>query len=162
MKLRFTPLFLISWALGVAVPFNAAAQNGQVRIVYFSEPRCGYCERLKTLEIPEWQMRYGEQLRILEVDISTSRGWDLFQSTIEFHALPRAGVPMMILDNHVLLGLTEILNRLDGMIAHYLTLDGTEWPPIPGLEELLAELDEGVGTNIDSSNWANIKASFTE
>ena len=140
MKHRLPLLLFIGWALCTATSFSVAAQTGQARVVFFTSPRCGYCHKVKDEDIPPLQSRYGAQLHLFEIDISTSLGRSLFEAAIDFYELPpeRRFVPMMILQGDILVGSTEIKAQLDGLVAQCLATGGNDWPAIPGLEAQLA------------------------
>lgn len=141
MKYRFLLLLYIAGALIIACPFSveAHAQTGQARVVYFSSPGCGYCQQLESQDFPVLHRRYGKQWHLFTVDTSTALGRSLFEATVEFYELPprRRYVPLMIVAEHILVGLDEVRAQLDRLVEQSLAADGNDWPAIPGLEAQL-------------------------
>ncbi len=136
MKCQLLLLLYIAAALNTANPFSVEAQTGQARVVYFSSPGCGYCQQLEGRDLPVLQRRFGEQLHIFTVDTSTALGRSLFEATVEFYELPprRRFVPLMIVAEHILVGLDEVQAQLERLVGQSLAANGNDWPAIPGLE----------------------------
>jgi Predicted membrane protein len=90
--------------------------------------------------LPPLQQRYGDQLQILMIDVDQAQGAALYRHAIAVYAIPetRRGVPTMIISDTVLVGSVEIPQRLPGLIETLLARGGSDWPPIPGLADLLA------------------------
>jgi len=90
--------------------------------------------------LPPLQQRYGDQLQILMIDVDQAQGAALYREAIAVYAIPEArrGVPTMIISDTVLVGSVEIPQRLPGLIETLLARGGSDWPPIPGLADLLA------------------------
>ncbi len=114
----------------------AGAQEPQVRVVFFTSPVCNFCTLVEERDLPPLEERYGEQLWILRVDTTRAQGREMFERAWELYDIPpeRRGVPMMIVDDQVLVGAAEIPAQLPGLVARYLEAGGLDWPVIPGLE----------------------------
>jgi uncharacterized membrane protein len=86
---------------------------------------------------PPLRDQYGEQLYILEVDVSTTEGQLLYQEALDTFEIPdeRRGVPTLIVADVVMVGSAEIPEQFPGLIETYLAQGGIDWPPLPGLEE---------------------------
>ncbi|MBK8048688.1 MAG: vitamin K epoxide reductase family protein [Anaerolineales bacterium] len=84
--------------------------------------------------------KYGDQLLIAGVDVTTADGQALYQAAISRFAIPedRLGVPTLIIGTTVLVGSEEIPDQLPGLIEQGLAASGILWPDIPGLEDALA------------------------
>jgi uncharacterized membrane protein len=91
-------------------------------------------------DLPSLFEKYGMQLEIVGVDVSQMEGSALYQAAITHFQIPenRLGVPTLVIDQTVLVGSLEIPEQLPGLIEHYLSQGGVDWPGIPGLDEVLA------------------------
>jgi|GEM_PF-672366 len=130
-------LLLLVVLLGVG---PVAAQEPQVRVVFFTSPTCSFCAQVEERDLPPLENEYGERLRIQRIDTTTQRGQRLFQRALDHYNVPaeRRGVPMMILDGHVLVGAREIPAQLPGLVSTYLEAGGLDWPDIPDLGDYIA------------------------
>ncbi len=130
-------LLLLGLLLSV-VP--VAAQKAQVRVVFFTSPTCSFCAQVEERDLPPLENEYSDQLNILRIDTTTPQGQRLFQQALEQYnvSAERRGVPMMIVDETVLVGAREIPEQLPGLISSYLEAGGLDWPAIPGLEDYIA------------------------
>jgi uncharacterized membrane protein len=79
------------------------------------------------------------------IDVDQAQGAALYRQAIAVYAIPEArrGVPTMIIGNTALVGSVEIPQRLPGLIETLLAGGGSDWPPIPGLADLLAAVPTG-------------------
>jgi uncharacterized membrane protein len=123
-----------------ARPSQAQTAQGVVRAVLFYSPTCSHCNQVMTHDLPPLLEKYGDRLQILAISVANPDGYTFFQATIHQFAIPdeQVGVPMLIIDETVLTGSTEIPQQLPALIEHYLAQGGTDWPPIPGLAQKLA------------------------
>jgi len=130
-------LLLLALLLGV---MPLAAQEAQVRVIFFTSPTCSFCAQVEERDLPPLENEYGDRLNILRIDTTTQQGQRLFQRALEQYNVPaeRRGVPMMIVDETVLVGAREIPEQLPGLIASYLEAGGLDWPAIPGLDDYIA------------------------
>ena len=125
-------------------PMAVAAQESVVRAVFFYSPTCPHCEKVIMEDMPPLADRYGDQLRVLYIDVSTQLGQSLYQSAIQSLEIPeeRLGVPTLVVGERVLVGSLEIPQELPMMIDRGLEQGGVDWPSIPGLPEVLASIGE--------------------
>jgi uncharacterized membrane protein/thiol-disulfide isomerase/thioredoxin len=121
---------------------TAQAQSAEpvVRAILFYSPTCPHCAMVVEEDLPPLFEKYGTQLEIIGVDVSQMDGSTLYQSAITHFQIPenRLGVPTLIIDNTVLVGSLEIPEQLPGLVEHYLSQGGVDWPGIPGLADILA------------------------
>lgn len=141
-KLHSRSLFvvlLLMLLFAGALPVGALAQDSVVRAVLFFSPTCPHCHTVMTEILPPLQEKYGEQLEIVNVDITQVDGQALFMAALQLHGIPveEAGVPLMIVGDQVMIGSLDIPANLPGLIESLLAAGGIDWPPIPGLTELL-------------------------
>jgi thiol-disulfide isomerase/thioredoxin len=108
-----------------------AAALATVHGVLFYSPSCIHCREVMTETLPPLRDEYGAQLRIVEIDITTSKGRAAFKSAVEALSIPIDAVPMLIVGDTILLGRDEISERLPGLIEAGLAKGGIDWPAIP-------------------------------
>ena len=130
-------LLLLALLLGAG---HATAQEAQVRVIFFTSPTCGFCAQVEEQDLPPLENEYGDRLDILRIETSTQRGQRLFQRALEQYNVPaeRRGVPMIIVDETVLVGAREIPEQLPGLISSHLEAGGLDWPAIPGVDNYVA------------------------
>lgn len=134
-------LVIVEW---LSLP-DALAQSPVARAVLFFSPTCPHCHVVLDEVLPPLQARYGDQLHILTIDVTTPDGMALYEAAITTFAVPRErfGVPALFFEQVHLVGSTEIPAQLPGLIEQALTTGGSRWPPIPGLEPYITRLEAG-------------------
>jgi uncharacterized membrane protein len=115
-----------------------------VKAILFYSPTCAHCHKVITEDLPPLLEKYGDQLLIVGVDVSTSGGQELYRAAIEQFSIPisRQGVPTLVIGEDVLVGDAEIPGQLPGLVVSGLAQGGIDWPEIPGLREALGELPQ--------------------
>lgn len=139
-KSRTLPLLLLGLALAVA-PAPLAAQGAVVRAVLFYSPSCPHCHKVMTEDLPPLVDRYGDRLVMVAVDVTTQTGQTLFRATAEHFAIAQddLGVPMLVAGEEVMMGSVDIPERFPPLIARALSEEGTDWPAVAPLREVLAQ-----------------------
>ncbi len=122
----------------------AFAESPTAKAIFFYSPTCPHCHKVVTEDLPPLFEKYGDQLQIVGVDVSTPGGQALYQAAIEQFSIPsnRWGVPTLVIGDVVLVGDLEIPEQLPGLIDAGLAQGGVDWPEIPGLREALGELPQ--------------------
>jgi len=135
-------IILIFITLLALTPTAASGQSPVVQTVLFYSPTCPHCHVVINEVLPPLAETYGDQLLVLYVDVSQAQGQALYQSAVGAFAIPqeRLGVPTMIVGQTVMVGSGEIPAQLPGLIEAGLAGGGVSWPPIPGLDPLVAGL----------------------
>lgn len=129
------------------INFSVNAQEDEdrpvVRAVLFYSPTCGHCENLIQNQLPPLLEEYGDQLKIVAINTSLQGGQDLYLSAVERYEIPqeRIVVPMLIVMDNIMVGGAEIPNQFPDIIIDQLANDGTDWPDIPGLQDVISEVD---------------------
>ena len=140
-------LVLLVLFTGVAgpFPFQVQAQEPVVRAVLFYSPTCPHCETVINEVIPPLVDQYGTRLQIFGVNTATQDGSQLFSAAIEAYAIPpdRQAVPLLIVDERVLLGSNEIPQEFPTIIEEGMASGGIDWPEIPGLQEKMQQANNG-------------------
>lgn len=134
---RFVFIFAIACTL--ALNLSSVFAVSTVRAVLFYSPRCGHCHVVMTEHLPPVQQRFGDRLQIVMINVDQPQGAALYREAISTYAIPEArrGVPTMIIGDTVLVGSVEIPQRLPGLVETLLERGGSDWPPMPGLTDLL-------------------------
>jgi uncharacterized membrane protein/thiol-disulfide isomerase/thioredoxin len=122
----------------------AFAESPTVKAILFYSPTCPHCHKVVTEDLPPLLDKYGDQLEIVGVDVSTPGGQALYQAAIEQFSIPsdRWGVPTLVIGDVVLVGDLEIPEQLPGLIDAGFAQGGIDWPEIPGLREALGEMPQ--------------------
>lgn len=92
-----------------------------------------HCHEVLEHVFPPLQQQYGEALEIRLVEIATAEDVNYFYQVAEFYGIPReqAGVPFLILEDHVLKGSSMIASNLPSLIEQTLAQGGCDWPALP-------------------------------
>ena len=142
---RTVSLFLLFFLLGMLLlPFSVAAQDGPVvRAVMFYSPTCPHCHKVLQEDLPPLADKYGQQLQILLIDVTTQGGQELYQAAANSVPIPenKRGVPALVVGNTLLIGDQEIPEKLPGIIEQGLADGGIDWPAIPGLERVIQNIE---------------------
>lgn len=138
--LQLAIFFMLLSGIGWLQVYVVEAEAAVVRAVLFYSPSCPHCHQVITVDLPPLFEKYGEQLEMVGVDTSTAGGAALFAAAIQRFDIPpeRQAVPMLIVDDVILLGSLDIPEQFPILIEHYLAIGGVDWPDIPGLREALA------------------------
>lgn len=140
------------------VPFvqaqEQAAQPCAFAILFYS-PTCPACHNYIENDLPALQETFGDQLEILFFDVSTEGGSYWAQQAYETFDVPRENwaVPMMIIQDQVMVGGDEIPARAAPLIQQGISAGCFGLPPIPGLQDLYDEyMAAQAATASDSSD----------
>jgi uncharacterized membrane protein/thiol-disulfide isomerase/thioredoxin len=144
-----------------------AVDQSVVRAVLFYAPACGHCHIVITKTLPPLVERYGNQLQMVGVDISSQEGQSMYLSVLEKFNIERGGVPLLVVGDTYLMGSVDIPTKFPDMIEAYLAQGGVDWPAIPGFSEAFAKsednqsaLEAGDGTVVSAEQMiANEAAS---
>jgi uncharacterized membrane protein/thiol-disulfide isomerase/thioredoxin len=134
---KISIILVLSFLLSTKVVF---AEQLVVHAILFFSPSCPHCYEVVTEDIPPLMEEYNEQLIILGINTYTETGHELYQAAIRQFKIPpeRQGVPTLIVGQNILVGSNEIPQQLPVLIEGGLANGGIDWPPIPGLQELIA------------------------
>jgi uncharacterized membrane protein len=119
----------------------AQAEQPVVHAVLFYSKGCPYCEEVLTGILPEVQSKYQSQLSIMVVELASSKDVDNLYSLARVFGLSKeqVAVPLMVIDQTVLVGTDEISSKLRGLIDQYLSAGGVDYADIPLLSSMLAQ-----------------------
>lgn len=157
-KILAVVLFIVAVSLLSVQP--VFGQDAVVRAVLFYSPTCPHCEQVIQEVLPPLVDKYGTRLQIFGIDTSSESGSRLFQSAVQAYEIPQEqqGVPLMIIDDHILVGSNQIPRQLPGIIQEGMEKGGLDWPDIPGLEEEMERVDQGAepGNEQDTPTPVNL------
>ncbi len=136
-KFRVLLSMLMLASILMVSPARAQTTNAVVHAVFFYSPSCGHCHYVIDNTFPPLFERYGNQLEIAGVDVTTPEGQTLFLAALQKFGLDRSGVPFLVVGNIYLIGSAEIPEQFPILIETYLAQGGMDWPDIPGLRETL-------------------------
>lgn len=156
MSRKFVYLLILVAMAGFFIgPVPVQAQAPVVRAVLFFSPTCPHCHKVMTEDFPPLQEKYGDQLQIMEIDITKTEGSQLYQLAITAYDIPqeRLGVPALFVANTHLVGSDEIPAMFPTMIENGLQQGGIDWPPLPGITPLVETFEKNLasGTSTTSS-----------
>jgi uncharacterized membrane protein/glutaredoxin len=141
---RTVSLFSLFFLMGMLLlPLAVAAQDAPVvRAVMFYSPTCPHCHKVIQEDLPPLADKYGEQLQILLIDVTTEGGQELYLSAAKSVPIPddKRGVPALVVGETLLVGDQEIPEQLPGIIEQALAAEGIDWPAIPGLERVIKDI----------------------
>jgi uncharacterized membrane protein len=127
------------WLSSVAGPPPAgAAGDGAVRAVLFVSPTCPHCRKVREEVLPPLWRRFEGRFQVGIVSTATPAGRDLYWAAFRRWGVQQRGVPLLIVGDFALVGSAEIPRRLPALVSSYLASGGVDWPPIPGLDTVLA------------------------
>jgi uncharacterized membrane protein len=129
---------ILALALALAVAPPGEAGDGVVRVLLFSSPTCPHCQKVREEVLPALGARFGERLQVAVLSTSTAAGRDLYWAAFSRYGVQQRGVPMLVVGDFALVGSVEIPRRLPTIVEAYLAQGGVEWPPLPGLDRLIA------------------------
>jgi len=137
---------------------DGTEQTPVVRAVIFYSPTCGHCQKVITEDLPPLFEKYGNQLQIIGIDITTEEGQKLYRTYLENRNIPpeRRGVPALVVEDVELIGSGEIPQLLPGIIEEGLKTSGIDWPEIPGLLDIIEQVENQSKTSTNDENVPTI------
>lgn len=157
-------LLFVFFAAGALWPHASLAhEKPVVRAVLFYSPTCPHCHKVMQEDLPPLIKKYGNQLQILMIDVTTPGGRELYFAAAESVPIPedKRGVPALVVGDVLLVGDVEIPAKFPGIIEQGLASGGIDWPQIPGLDraiqQYMANQGEGAMAN-GNVNQVEVKA----
>ena len=129
--LRRLPV-VVSLLVLLVIPLSHAvsAEEPVVRGVLFYSSTCPHCQVVLQEVLPPLQARFGAQLEIRMVEMSTSANYEALLAMEKLYNVPpdRVGVPELFMGGKVLLGEQEIRAQLPALVETLLAQGGAPWP----------------------------------
>lgn len=120
------------------IPATVKAQDGDAVVygVFFYSPTCSHCHEVIDNHWDGIQAEFGDQLRVIFINIQVAEGSQLMQATRQAMNIESNGVPMLIIGEHVLVGSYQIPDETPGIVREGLANGGIAIPSIPGMEDV--------------------------
>lgn len=132
------------WALVLITLFTIqighAQQAGVVYGVFFYSPTCRHCEQVIQNDWPTIRAEFGDSLRVLFVNVTTTEGNTLLQAARSALQIEANGVPMLIIGGDVFVGSFDIPARAPEVIRAGLAAGGIGFPAVPGIDSRFDEV----------------------
>lgn len=146
---RFRLPVIVLIALLVALPVGlfgpalpAQAQEDPVAYgVFFHSPTCPHCVEVLNNHWPRIQAEFGDQLRVLFVNVATPSGRDLMLATLPVLGIESSGVPLLVLGESYMTGSIQIPLEAPIAIRDGLAAGGIPVPAVPGIETIFAQAE---------------------
>ena len=137
LVLARSPGFSVALAL---TPVSEAG-DGVVRAVLFGSPDVPSLPEGAGGGPPALGDRFAGPLPGRRASTATPCGRDLYWSAFQRYGVEQRGVPLLVVGDFALVGSDDIPRRLPALVASYLAMGGVDWPPLPGLDTVLAASD---------------------
>ncbi len=145
-EMRKTSLLFAILLLIAALPLSARAATSQdspavVHAALFWINGCPHCAEVMTDTLPHIKGKYATQLNLLAIELVTSQDIDALYDLGASLGLSKdeIGVPFILVDRTVLVGVNDITNQLPGLVEKYISAGGVEFPDLPVLAEMLTK-----------------------
>ena len=157
MKRILTVVLSVFLLAGWISPIKVFASGPVVQAVFFFSPAWTNYQKIITEVFPSLRARYGAQLEISMLDVSTAKGQVVYAAAVSQFNIPanRQQTPTLIMGSTVLVGLDEIPARLPGLVEKAIQAGGSSLPNIPGLQEALAADATNFGASASSKSNNN-------
>ncbi len=134
-------LLILVCAVAGSIPAKSAVEAQRIPAsiagVFFYSPACPHCHEVLENHWPAIEDRFGDQLRIVFVDVSTQEGASIMAQTLAYLGMEPTGVPLLVIHNEVMVGSLEIPQRATEVIEAAIESGGAQLPPIPALLALV-------------------------
>lgn len=139
--------------------------DGPVQAILFWMDGCPHCHDVLDNVLPPLEEKYGDQLEITLVEVSTGEDIEGLFEAAAAYGIPRdkVGVPLLIIGDRVLVGSGQIPAELPGLIESYLAAGGVALPEIPAIQSFLEEPggEEDCSSSADCSTPSTTAAEVT-
>lgn len=119
--------------------------DGPVQAILFWMDGCSHCHDVLDNVLPPLVEKYGAQLEISLVEISTEEDIEELYEVAAAYDIPKeqVGVPFLIIGDKVLIGSGQIPAELPGLIESYFAEGGVSLPEIPAVQSFLEQENGG-------------------
>jgi len=115
---------LVLW-LVTLVPARA---DGVVRVFYFYSPECTHCQAVDRDVLPGLRERYGSRLELRMFDGREPHNYEVLLKLEEQYGVENGGFPEVFIGSDVLIGESDMRNKLGPTIERYLAAGGVDFP----------------------------------
>ena len=125
-----------------------------VHAVLFYSTNCGHCQKLITEDLPPILDSFGDQLLIIGINVASVQGQELYKKFVEDWNVPDEDVvvPLLVISDIYLIGGGEIPQELPHIVEDGLNEGGIDWPDLPGLEEVILQIETESNGESDEAN----------
>ncbi len=120
---------------------RASAPTGGpvIHILYFYSTECPHCQVVERDVLKPLEERYADRLDIRYLEIGNPAAYELLIRVEEYFGIApeKRGLPTLVVGDRILIGEEEIRQQLPCLVEKCLAEAGADFPPIPGLEEVL-------------------------
>jgi uncharacterized membrane protein len=118
---------------------DAPVETTQVHAyaVLFHSHGCPHCVEYIANELPELEAQFGDQLTVVQVAIDDVAGRELAMAAYQHYNIPQNDwvVPMMVVNDEILIGGAEIPARAAGIVRDGLAVGGINLPEVAGMAD---------------------------
>ncbi len=132
-RIHAVRLLLGLLTLLLLIPISSYAQQPVVYGVFFFSPTCPHCQDVLTNHWPDIQSEFGDQLKVLFIDVTQSQGSQIMGTAVNAMHIQSNAVPMLIIGSDVMIGSSDIPLRAPVVIRSGLNAGGIGYPPIPNI-----------------------------
>lgn len=132
MQKHYSWFVIVALLLVILIP--AQAQSPTVYGLFFYSPTCPHCHDVMINHWPSIEREFGDQLKVLFVDVTTSTGSTFMLQTTSEMGISSTGVPMLIIGTDVLIGSIDIPARTPPLVRAGLANGGIGYPPVTNIE----------------------------
>lgn len=120
-----------------------ASDSPVIHILYFYSTECPHCRAVEREILEPLKAQYPNRLDIRYLEIGDPTAYELLVRTEEYFrvAPEKRGLPTVVVGDRILIGEEEVRQQLPCLVEKCLAETGADFPPIPGIREML----EGVG-----------------
>jgi len=122
-------VMIILLALLVAAPWAQPARaDGPVELVYFADARCTSCAEIREQVLKPLQERYGDRLRIVELDIADNDVFEILLSLEEERGIYGGEIPEIFVGDNAFAGADAIREGVADAVERYIAQGGAPLP----------------------------------
>ncbi|NDJ62758.1 MAG: hypothetical protein GYB67_16670 [Chloroflexi bacterium] len=150
-SLRFIITVIVAAVALGGLLLSASVVQAQRPVAYglfFYSPSCPHCHEVMDNHWPGIQGEFGDQLRVLFVNVAIPEGSQLMLATTSALNINSNGVPMLVLGSDVMIGSLEIPARAPIVIRDGLANGGIRPPAVPGIDQIF---EQAFGAPVPSS-----------
>lgn len=159
MRLRSALLLLaltFGWVTIGATPGVAppAPDGPVIHILYFYSVDCSHCQAVEREVLKPLEGKYPDRIDIRYLEIGDPTAYELLVRTEEYFqvAPEKRGLPTIVIGNRILIGEDEVRQQLPCLVEKCLVETGADFPPIPGLADVLngvSSLSPSLGMGVE-------------
>jgi uncharacterized membrane protein len=132
--------FLVGLLLSLlALPVITQAQQSVVYGIFFYSPACPHCHDVINNDWGAIQDEFGDQLRVLFVNVQEPMGSQLMTQTTQELSINSNGVPMLVIGDEALIGSVDIPAQTARIVREGLANGGIAPPPVTGMAAIFEE-----------------------